>query len=473
MPTASASPRRPRCSIADTDRPLGRPRDRVPAADRGDGEGARAPVAARPASSTSSMVAPGSRAGHVRAPRRLASRATAGGDAPRPRAGHRAVFGHRATRHPGRAASTDVRGPTPPRPTASGFDVVGVLALPEQFVTDTLRALPDQRSGRGARPPRWSRTPLAQRHDLRPGRHGLHRRRAGDRGRARPGGGGPRRSAASGPGGGARVTVVVRTQGLTKRYPGGLLAVDGIDLEVHEGDLFGFLGPNGSGKTHHHPDAARPGASPTAGHGRAARASRARAAPTRRCPTSARWSRARRSTRTCPGAGNLAAASTPPAVRAAAPRPRRRRSTTRSSGSAWRTSAAGRCGPTRWACASGSAWPPRCCASPRLLILDEPTNGLDPQGIHEVRGAASSSCVRAGTTVFLSSHLLAEVELICTRAAMMASGRLVAQDRVADAPGARPGRSGIESRRRRGRGRRRAARTARSSGPTSAPAGPT
>jgi ABC-2 type transport system ATP-binding protein len=66
---------------------------------------------------------------------------------------------------------------------------------------------------------------------------------------------------------------------------------------------------------------------------------------------------------------------------------------------------------------------------PRLLILDEPTNGLDPQGIHELR-TLFVDLVSEGTTVFLSSHLLSEVELICTRAAMMANGRLVAQDRV-------------------------------------------
>ena len=41
---------------------------------------------------------------------------------------------------------------------------------------------------------------------------------------------------------------MIRTQGLTKRF-GGLVAVDGLDLDVREGDLFGFLGPNGSGKT--------------------------------------------------------------------------------------------------------------------------------------------------------------------------------------------------------------------------------
>jgi ABC-type multidrug transport system ATPase subunit len=66
---------------------------------------------------------------------------------------------------------------------------------------------------------------------------------------------------------------------------------------------------------------------------------------------------------------------------------------------------------------------------PRLLVLDEPTNGLDPQGIREIR-ALLAELAAAGTTVFLSSHLLGEVELICTRAAMMAQGRLVAQDTV-------------------------------------------
>ena len=70
--------------------------------------------------------------------------------------------------------------------------------------------------------------------------------------------------------------------------------------------------------------------------------------------------------------------------------------------------------PTRWACASGSAWPPRCCARPRLLVLDEPTNGLDPQGIREIRDLLLELNA-AGTTVFLSSHLLAEVEQLCTR----------------------------------------------------------
>ncbi|WP_435868708.1 ABC transporter ATP-binding protein [Arthrobacter burdickii] len=61
-----------------------------------------------------------------------------------------------------------------------------------------------------------------------------------------------------------------------------------------------------------------------------------------------------------------------------------------------------------------------------LLILDEPTNGLDPQGTREVRNLIRSLS-DDGTTVFVSSHLLAEVEQMCTRIAIMSAGRLVAQ----------------------------------------------
>jgi ABC-2 type transport system ATP-binding protein len=64
--------------------------------------------------------------------------------------------------------------------------------------------------------------------------------------------------------------------------------------------------------------------------------------------------------------------------------------------------------------------------SPReLLVLDEPTNGLDPQGTREVRSLVRSLAAD-GATVFVSSHLLAEVEQICTHAAVMSAGRLVA-----------------------------------------------
>jgi ABC-2 type transport system ATP-binding protein len=67
---------------------------------------------------------------------------------------------------------------------------------------------------------------------------------------------------------------------------------------------------------------------------------------------------------------------------------------------------------------------------PELLVLDEPTNGLDPQGIAEVRGLLLD-LHRGGTTVFLSSHLLAEVEQLCTRVGVLDRGRLVLQDELA------------------------------------------
>ena len=61
---------------------------------------------------------------------------------------------------------------------------------------------------------------------------------------------------------------------------------------------------------------------------------------------------------------------------------------------------------------------------PPLLVLDEPTNGLDPAGIRDVRRLLRR-LADGGTTVFLSSHLLAEVEHVCDRAAVVTAGRLV------------------------------------------------
>ena len=61
-----------------------------------------------------------------------------------------------------------------------------------------------------------------------------------------------------------------------------------------------------------------------------------------------------------------------------------------------------------------------------LLVLDEPTNGLDPQGTREVRHLISDLAAE-GATVLVSSHLLAEVEQICSHAGVMYEGRLVAQ----------------------------------------------
>jgi lantibiotic transport system ATP-binding protein len=62
--------------------------------------------------------------------------------------------------------------------------------------------------------------------------------------------------------------------------------------------------------------------------------------------------------------------------------------------------------------------------NPDLLILDEPTNGLDPAGIHEIRELIRGLPTRRGVTVFLSSHLLSEVEQVATHLAIVSSGEL-------------------------------------------------
>jgi ABC-2 type transport system ATP-binding protein len=63
---------------------------------------------------------------------------------------------------------------------------------------------------------------------------------------------------------------------------------------------------------------------------------------------------------------------------------------------------------------------------PKLLVLDEPTNGLDPGGMREIR-ALLRRLTSTGTTVFVSSHLLFEVEAMCDRVAVLAHGKLLAE----------------------------------------------
>lgn len=62
---------------------------------------------------------------------------------------------------------------------------------------------------------------------------------------------------------------------------------------------------------------------------------------------------------------------------------------------------------------------------PKLLVLDEPTNGLDPQGIRELRDYLRALAKEEGTTVFVSSHLLSEMELMCDTVAVIQQGRLI------------------------------------------------
>lgn len=76
--------------------------------------------------------------------------------------------------------------------------------------------------------------------------------------------------------------------------------------------------------------------------------------------------------------------------------------------------------------------------TPELIILDEPTTGLDPQGMKEVRGLIKKLAIDKKMTIFLSSHLLSEVELVATRMAVINRGELIAQGSVADLLGKEP-----------------------------------
>jgi ABC-type multidrug transport system ATPase subunit len=224
---------------------------------------------------------------------------------------------------------------------------------------------------------------------------------------------------------------VIRTEGLTKRF-GGLVAVDGLDLDVHEGDLFGFLGPNGSGKT---TTVRMLLGLVFASSGRVELLGRPmpRAAgevlPQVGSLVEGPGFYPNRS-----GRANLAlfdAAGPSPRARPAAHGPRDRRRRIDDALAQVGLEDVGR-RPVR-AYSSGMRQRLGLAAAllraPRLLVLDEPTNGLDPHGMREVRDLLVE-LAKGGTTVFLSSHLLAEVELVCTRAAIVDRGRLVAQDRV-------------------------------------------
>ena len=69
---------------------------------------------------------------------------------------------------------------------------------------------------------------------------------------------------------------------------------------------------------------------------------------------------------------------------------------------------------------------------PQLIMLDEPTNGLDPQGMKEVRELITRLTTERGITVFLSSHLLNEVEQVATRMAIINKGKMIVQGKVED-----------------------------------------
>ena len=220
--------------------------------------------------------------------------------------------------------------------------------------------------------------------------------------------------------------LAVRTRGLTKSY-GRQVAVDGIDLAVPTGAVYGFLGPNGSGKT----TTIRVLlglAAPTSGEVELLgspmpsgwRQVLPRVGALVEGPAFYPW---------MSGPANLARLDA--ADRDADHRTRR----TRIAEAVERVGLSN-AGPKRVRAYSlgmkqrlGIA---AALLRPRdLLVLDEPTNGLDPQGTREVRSLVRSLAAD-GTTLVVSSHLLAEIEQVCTHVGVMSAGRLVAQGTLAD-----------------------------------------
>lgn len=226
---------------------------------------------------------------------------------------------------------------------------------------------------------------------------------------------------------------VIATRALTKRYRGGQLAVDGLDLTVPAGSVFGFLGPNGSGKT----TTIRMLMgliAPTSGTARVLGRPMPRASRTV-LPQVGALIEGPALYGFLSGRDNLLRLDA--ADPTADPRTRRAR-VAAALDRVGLTAAGGKkakaysLGMKQRLGLAAALLQPR-----RLLVLDEPTNGLDPQGMREIRSLVRE-LASDGTTVFLSSHLLDEIEQVCTHAAVMAQGRLITQGAVADlAAGAR------------------------------------
>ncbi|GLZ41611.1 ABC transporter ATP-binding protein [Actinokineospora sp. NBRC 105648] len=215
---------------------------------------------------------------------------------------------------------------------------------------------------------------------------------------------------------------MIRTRGLTKRF-GRITAVDGVDLDVRAGDRFGFLGPNGSGKTtlvrmllglvH-----ATAGEIEVLGE-------RMPAAAARVLPRVGAMVEGPAAYPHLSGRRNLSL------FDAAGPGGGRRGRVDRVEDALARVGLSGVDKRAVSAYSLGMRQRLGLAAAllrgPSLLILDEPTNGLDPKGIREIRDLLIA-LNEGGTTVFLSSHLLAEVELLCTRVGIVDRGRMVLQD---------------------------------------------
>ena len=216
---------------------------------------------------------------------------------------------------------------------------------------------------------------------------------------------------------------VIQTSALTKRYGEAIVAVDALDLRVRRGEVYGFLGPNGAGKTTTlrmllglvrptSGDATVLGAAP------GAPAALGRIGAMVEAPGLYPYLSGRDNLRVLAGhAGapreriGVVLAQTGLSDRAGD------RASTYSLGMKQRLGVAA-----------------ALLKDPELLILDEPTNGLDPAGMAEMR-AFIRTLAGGGRTVVLSSHLMGEVEQVCDRVGVIRDGALVAEGTVEELRG--------------------------------------
>jgi len=214
----------------------------------------------------------------------------------------------------------------------------------------------------------------------------------------------------------------VRTEGLTKRFRSGQVAVDGIDMEVPQGAVYGFLGPNGSGKTTTlrmllglvRPTAGAAWvlqeAMPGSGTAVLPRVGVLVEGPAFH-PYLSGWDNLRR-------LDACDATAEPRTSRTRIGTALERVGLTAAGGKMFRQYSLGM--KQRLGLAAALLRPRE------LLVLDEPTNGLDPQGTREVRHLIRE-LADAGSTVLVSSHLLAEIDQVCTHLGIMGRGKLLMQ----------------------------------------------
>lgn len=214
---------------------------------------------------------------------------------------------------------------------------------------------------------------------------------------------------------------ILQTESLTKRYKR-RLAVDGLSLSVERGDIFGFLGQNGAGKSTVIRMALglvrpTPGRVRLFGHDMAKHPLRAlgRVGAIVEAPTFyenfSGWDNLRIFAAMSGGASRKQIEETLELVGL----PTRGRDPVRTYSHGMRQ---------RLGIAQA------LLPHPEFIILDEPTDGLDPQGIHEIRLLLPRLQTERGLTIMLSSHLLHEVERVCNRVAIIDEGRLLYQGAI-------------------------------------------